>query len=117
MKMIIAEDEYITAELFKTQIERLGHEVLAITHSGEETVVKVKELEPEVVFMDISMEYRTDGLDACKKIKAYNKNIKIFFLTAYQKDMFKDELNDILFDGFIDKFEFKARVTALFPQH
>ncbi len=114
MKVIIAEDEYITAELFKTQVELLGHEVLAITHSGEETILKVKENKPDVIFMDISMEHRTDGIETCKKIKKLYNDVKVYFLTAYQKDMFNNELKDVDYDGFIDKFEFKLKISTLF---
>lgn len=113
MRVLIAEDEYIAAILFKTQIENLGHEVVGITHSGEETILKAKEIKPDIIFMDISMEKKADGISACKRIKEDNGKIKVYFLTAYEKQVFQDQLKDIPYDGFIDKFEFKTRIEEI----
>lgn len=113
MRVLIAEDEYIAAILFKNQIESLGHEVVAITHSGDETFLTAKEKKPDIIFMDISMDKRTDGISACKKIKDMDSSIKIYFLTAYNKDIFHDQLKDIPYEGFIDKFEFKKCITDI----
>ena len=113
MKVLIAEDEYITSRLFKTIIERLGHEVVAAVYTGEEAIKKTGELRPDVTLMDINMEHRTAGIDACKAIKELDPEIKVYFLTAYPIDAFEKELEGVQYDGYIDKLNFEHTVAEL----
>jgi len=113
MKVLIAEDEHITAILYKTIIERLGHEVVALAHTSEEAISKTCELRPNVAFLDINMEHRTAGIEACKYIKERCPEITVYFLTAYSKDTFEKELENVPYDGYIDKWNFMSTVEEL----
>jgi len=112
-KILIAEDDYIITKLIQTIIEMLGHRVIAMVDTGEEAIKHTCELQPDAVFMDITMEYRTAGIDACKSIKKKFPEIKVFFLTAYSKDVFEEELADVQYDGYIDKMNFENTVKEL----
>jgi CheY-like chemotaxis protein len=112
-KVLIADDEYIIADMFKEVIEDLGHKVVAVAHSGKEAVKQAIKLKPDVIFLDINMEYKTAGIDAYKSIKNKLPNIKVYFLTAYTKDVFENELPDIGNDEYIDKLKFNAVVENL----
>jgi len=114
MNVIIAEDEILTAMLIKSKVERLGHNVIALAHSGEEVYNQAFILKPDIILMDISMEHRTAGIEACEKIKKINIKIKIIFLSAYEKNMFEDRLKDLNYDGFIDKLEFQTKLEEIF---
>ena len=105
-KVLIADDDYITTEMYKAVVEDLGHKVVAITHTGDDTVKKTIELHPDVVLLDIKMEDRNSGIDACKLIKNKFPKIKVYLLTAYAKEMFERELPDTRHDGFINKMKF-----------
>ena len=104
-KVVIVEDEFIIAEDLRMKINKLGHQVLAVSHSGKEAIKTVGKLKPDVVLMDICMDYNTDGIDACKSIKSKDKDVKVVFVSAYKPDMYKKELKDIKYDGFVNKFE------------
>ncbi|NND98146.1 MAG: chemotaxis response regulator protein-glutamate methylesterase [Pirellulaceae bacterium] len=47
--------------------EEAGFEVIGYAHNGQEAITKAKELEPDVITMDINMPIM-DGLDATKEI-------------------------------------------------
>ena len=102
-KLIIVDDEVIFTVLLKKVISGLGHEILAIAHSGKDAVELTSKFNPDMVLMDIAMDYKTDGIDACKKIKKRRPEIKIFFLSAFDQFIFKNELKNITYDGYIDK--------------
>ena len=112
-KVLIAEDEYITAELLRITIQESGHEVIAVAYTGEDAVIKAGELAPDIVFMDISMEYRSAGIDACKSIKEQHPEIAVYFLSAYPKETYTKELALITFDGYLDKGEFDSAIELL----
>jgi len=105
-KVLIADDDYITTEMYKTIVEDLGHKVVAVTHTGDDTVKKTIELHPDIVFLDIKMDYKNAGIEACKSIKNKFPKMKVYLLTAYAKEVFEKELPDTHHDGFIDKMKF-----------
>ena len=53
MKILVVEDERITAEDIRFRLEDMGHTVTAIASSGEESIQKVAETKPDFVLMDI----------------------------------------------------------------
>ncbi len=106
-RVLIVEDEYVTAELFRHVVaNRLKHEVVGVAYSGEEALARVRELGPDVVFLDIKMEGEYAGIEACRKIKEERPQTKVFLLTAYSKHVLKDKLDNVPCDGYIDKLNF-----------
>jgi len=112
-RVLVVEDEFIIAEVNKNIIQELGHEVVGVAYNGNDSVELSCLLRPDVVFMDISMEGRTDGIDACKKIKDRCPEIKIYFVTAYVEEVYTKELENIKYDGYIDKIDFGNVIAGL----
>ena len=112
-RVLIADDDYITAEMFKEAIENLGHEVIAVAHNSEEAISQACELHPDVAFLDIKMDYRIAGIHASNLIKDKFPQIKVYFLTAYAKDVFHAELVNAQYDGYIDKLKFMDMVDTI----
>lgn len=112
-RVLIADDDYITAEMFKEAVENLGHEVIAVAHNSEEAIRRACELCPDVAFLDIKMDYRIAGIHASNLIKDQFPDIKVYFLTAYAKDVFHAELVNAQYDGYIDKLKFMDIVDKI----
>ncbi len=112
-RVLIADDDYITAEMFKEAIENLGHEVIAVAHNSEDAISKAYELCPDVAFLDIKMDYRIAGIHASNLIKDKFPQIKVYFLTAYAKGVFHAELVNAQYDGYIDKLKFMDIVDKI----
>ena len=105
-RVVIAEDEAIIAEGYEIFINKLGYEVVGVTDTAKDTIEKVCLSKPDIVFLDINMDYRTAGIDVCRTLKEQCPEIKIYFVSAYAKDIYERELVGLDYDGYIDKLNF-----------
>lgn len=112
-RILIAEDEVMIAELYEKIIKNLGHEVVGRTDTAVETIEKVCALHPDILFLDINMDYKTAGIDACREIKKQCPEIRIYFVTAYGKEVYEKELAGIRYDGYIDKLYFLGELNEI----
>jgi CheY-like chemotaxis protein len=81
-RILIAEDEAITAIALKSELVSLGYEVVGITDTAEEVVRAAGELQPDVVFMDITLKGVLDGITAAVAIRG-RTGAPVVFLTAH----------------------------------
>ena len=82
LKVMIVEDELITAEAIAILLKKLNYNPIAIFSSGEEAISKIKNLNLDLVLMDIILSGTMDGIEAAAIITS-NYNIPIIFITAY----------------------------------
>lgn len=80
-RILIIEDEQITAQLIRKMLENLGYSIAGIIASGEEALSTVGTIKPDLIIMDITLAGKIDGIEAAAFI---NKNfgIPIVYLTA-----------------------------------
>ena len=84
-RILVVEDERITAEDIKDGLKSLGYEVPAVVYSGEDAVCKAGELQPDLVLMDIKLEGEMDGIEAAMQIRE-RYDIPVIYLTAYSSN-------------------------------
>jgi len=91
-RIMIVDDAKVMRINLGNMLEKLGHQVVAEADSGYSAVVKYKELEPDIVTMDITMPFEThtsdfdqikDGIDAVKRIKLEFPDAKIVMVTSH----------------------------------
>jgi DNA-binding response OmpR family regulator len=80
MKILTVDDEIEVCNIFYDFFTPKGHEVIKAT-SGQEAIEKVKDQNPDLVFLDIKMP-EMDGLEALKQIKAIDKSISVIMVTV-----------------------------------
>ena len=85
-KILIAEDERLSAKYLKIMLEEAGYRVVGVTDKGEETIRQANRLLPDLVLMDIILKDQISGCEAALQIKQHHKNCKIIFVTAYCED-------------------------------
>jgi two-component system, response regulator PdtaR len=84
-KILVVEDENLTALEIQSKLNLWGYEVADIVSSGEDAVQRALELKPDLILMDIVLKGDITGIEAAKTIKE-NINIPIIYLTAYSND-------------------------------
>jgi two-component system OmpR family response regulator len=79
-QIFIVEDEPFFANLINYDLEANYYDGIKLFFSGEEAIANL-ELNPRVVILDHSLPGMS-GLDVLKKIKAFNPNIHVIFLSG-----------------------------------
>lgn len=102
-RAIIAEDESILRLFLSVTLSGFGLDVAFEARNGAEAINAVRELKPDVAFLDINMDSKEDGLDAGVAIKSENPDTKVFFLSAYPKKVFTERLDSMDYDGYLEK--------------
>jgi CheY-like chemotaxis protein len=86
LRILIAEDEAITAAALKSELTEMGCEVVGITDTAEEVVRAAGDLMPDLVFMDITLKGVLDGITAAVAIRGQT-GAPVIFLTAHADEM------------------------------
>jgi PAS domain S-box-containing protein len=84
-RIIVVEDDRVVARDIASQLERMGHAVLATLPRGEDAVALTMQERPDLVLMDIRLDGRIDGIEAARAIREHG-HVPVIFLTAYADD-------------------------------
>ena len=91
IKIMIVEDEAITAMYLQMRLKKLDFDVLKPIGSGENAIqIAQKEL-PHVILMDISLGGRMDGIQAAHQIQSFC-DAHIIFMSGYQDEDMRDQV-------------------------
>ncbi|PHS04122.1 MAG: DNA-binding response regulator [Kordia sp.] len=82
VKILIVEDEYITAKTLSSFLESTGYTVIGIAMDVDEALSYLKEEDIDCVILDINLNDEKDGVWVANHIKE-NYHIPFIFLTAY----------------------------------
>ncbi len=88
MKILIAEDDYISRLLLKKSIAAMGHEVLEAVN-GKQAWKMFEENKPPMIITDWMMP-EMDGLELCQKIRSFNKTTYFYIMLLTAKDKTSD---------------------------
>ena len=85
MKIMIVEDEAITALNLKMELSEIGYEICELITTGGEAIKNVKKEKPNIVLMDINLNGNINGMEAAKEIRSTN-DVPIIFFTGCEDD-------------------------------
>jgi len=81
-KILLVEDERITAEDLKNTLENIGYQVTGIASSADTFYTCLQSEIPDLVLMDIYLKGNKDGIELAIEIKE-KYQIPVIYLTAY----------------------------------
>jgi CheY-like chemotaxis protein len=81
-RILLAEDEALTALSIKDFLERQGYEVLEPVSTGLKAVQAAESQVPDIIFMDIRLAGKMDGIEAAELIHAKSP-VPIAFMSGY----------------------------------
>lgn len=85
VKILVVEDDKILAIGLEKKLEDSGFTITGIASSGAEAIDSVREIQPDLVLMDIVLKGAMDGIETAKFIISLY-DIPIIYLTAYADD-------------------------------
>jgi signal transduction histidine kinase/CheY-like chemotaxis protein len=98
-KIMIVEDNLLNQKILKRMLENLGYETI-IVNNGQECLNVIKNINPNLIFMDIIMPVM-DGLTATKLIRE-NKNLIQPIIIALTANSNKEDIEETKFVGMND---------------
>ncbi len=120
-KILIVEDDRLSAEYLREILEEVGYKVVGIVASAEDSIIEAKLFEPDLILMDIILKGQLTGCEAAVRIKQNQKECKIVFLTAHAEAEMIDyakqcQANSYLLKPYRDE-EILATIAVVFSQN
>jgi CheY-like chemotaxis protein len=81
-RVLIVEDETLTAMSLGSYIEEMGFPVVGIVATGEDAIQAARAESPDIVFMDIRLAGKMDGMEAARLINL-DRPTPIVFISGY----------------------------------
>lgn len=111
IRILIADDHELVREGVRRLIERQpGWEVCGTAMTGRETVEQVKNLDPDVVVLDMSMP-GLNGLEAAREIKRTHPQTEVLIFTGHQMDELIPEIFEAGAKSFILKSDASSQLV------
>jgi len=102
--VLITDDAAFMRMQLKDILTKLGHKVIGEAENGEIAVHKCKELNPDLITMDITMPVM-NGVEAVKEIRKINSDVKIVMCSAMgQKSMVVEAMREGATDFIVKPF-------------
>ncbi|MCX7661463.1 MAG: response regulator [Candidatus Omnitrophica bacterium] len=103
IKILVVDDEQDFRRLLEFWLQTKGYFVVS-ADNGKSAVEKVKQENPDLVFMDLRMPVM-DGIDAIKAIREFNKELPIIVISAYidVKELGERNVNQLDISGIFYK--------------
>jgi two-component system response regulator EvgA len=125
-KVIIVDDHPVIRFAVKMLLEKSGLEVVAETDNGVDALTKARELEPDLVLLDIGLP-KIDGFQVIERLRALDMPLKILVLTSQASAHFALRCQQTGADGFVtktddlselvDAIKLVMRGISYFPQY
>ncbi len=106
VRVLIVDDQEPFRSVARTVVDLTdGFEVVGEAESGEEAVEKTRELDPDLVLMDVNLP-GINGLEATKQILSDSDRTVILVLSTYEAQEYAPRVAEVGAAAYIPKSEF-----------
>jgi DNA-binding NarL/FixJ family response regulator len=103
VRILLVDDHPIVRQGLKTLLQgHSGWEVIGEASDGAEAVEKAKDLNPDVMVLDVTMP-RMNGLEACRLLRQECPELEILFVTQHDSPQMMREALDAGARGYVVK--------------
>ena len=100
--ILIVDDDRTTASIMQLHLRNFGYHVAGIASSAKEAITIARDMEPDLVLMDIRLGEGADGIDAALAISKH-MDVPIVFVTAHSDSKTLRRAKIVNPVGFINK--------------
>lgn len=112
VRVLIVDDQETFRSAARLVVELAeGFELAGEAATGEEGVGLARDLEPDLVLMDINMP-GIDGLEATRQIVAERPDVRVIVLSTYEASEYESTALDAGANAFLAKSDFGPDVLA-----
>ena len=116
-RILIVEDELITAMVLRLELSECGYDVIDVVSSGASAIIASIEKHPDLILMDIFLNDDVDGIVATEEIHKTVK-IPVIYLTASDDSETHERVGETDFAAIIHKPYFisnlKLKIEEIF---
>jgi DNA-binding NarL/FixJ family response regulator len=111
VRVLVVDDQPAFRDAARAVLERVSEAFALVgeAESGEEAILQVAQLSPDLVLMDINMG-GISGIEAARAIKAEHAGVMIVLLSTYQVDDLPSDVSTSGASAYVHKEDFSARV-------
>jgi CheY-like chemotaxis protein len=91
-KILIVEDEILSALSLKATLEDWGYELCEPVVSGEEAIKTALHERPDIILMDVKIKGEIDGVEAAREISS-RFDTSIIFMSGYTQDLLRQTVD------------------------
>ena len=112
-RLLLVDDHVLVRQSIRASLEGAGFEVVGEVGSGSEAVQQARELDPDLVVMDIHLP-DMNGIEATRRIRRQRPTTRVVALTAYNESAYQRALHDAGAHAFVLKtVELSELVTII----
>jgi DNA-binding NarL/FixJ family response regulator len=113
LKVLVVDDMASMRMLVTEYLRRTANvAVVGESGTGDEALIQVAELTPDIVLMDISLSGMS-GVEVTRKIKSKYPGVRVYLFSAYEVDEYRDLKINSPADGFIQKSRLKTELQQM----
>ncbi len=115
IRAVIIDDEYLSIEELSFLLSKINYiDIVGKANCGIDGVKLIKEIQPDLVFVDVNMPDIT-GIQLCREINRLNIKCKVIFTTAYDQyaiEAFNVDAIDYILKPYEEERVVKAALKA-----
>lgn len=111
-RVLIVEDERITAADLQLSVAKLGYSVVASVATAEEAIDRAGQCKPDIVIMDVRLRGPMDGVEAGIRIHA-RWTIPIIYLSAFLDSEVRNRARETAVACLVKPYDLDALRAAL----
>ena len=102
IKIMIVEDEAITAMYLQMRLKKLSYDVLKTIGSGDIAIQTAKKELPNIILMDIGLTGKLDGIQTAREIQTFC-DAHFIFMSGYQDEDMRGQVRLIKSSSYLTK--------------
>jgi two-component system chemotaxis response regulator CheY len=101
-RILIVDDSSMMRRMIEKLLTESGHTIVGEAKNGAEAVALYKDLNPDLVTMDITMR-EMDGFTAAREILKFDDAAQIIFLSNLDREKYGDDAEQLGAVGYVSK--------------